>query len=53
VVLAEARSVADGVCTNNGAIPGKTLREAVLHFSGYKFRSIYGLNNHVKEKVTM
>ncbi len=53
VALAEARSVVGGVCTNTGTIPSKTLREAVLHFSGYKYRSIYGLNYHVKEKVTM
>jgi NAD(P) transhydrogenase len=53
VALAEARSVKGGVCTNTGTIPSKTLREAVLHFSGYKYRSIYGLNYHVKEKVTM
>ena len=53
VALAEARSVVGGVCTNTGTIPSKTLREAVLHFSGYKYRSIYGPNYHVKEKITM
>src|ERR1700720_2073131 len=28
-------------------------REAVLHLSGYNYRSIYGMNYKVKEKITM
>jgi NAD(P) transhydrogenase len=29
------------------------MREAVLHLSGYNYRSIYGINYRVKEKITM
>jgi NAD(P) transhydrogenase len=29
------------------------MREAVLHLSGYNYRSIYGMNYRVKEKITM
>jgi NAD(P) transhydrogenase len=29
------------------------MREAVLHLSGYNYRSIYGMNYKVKEKITM
>jgi len=53
VALVEMRSVVGGVCINTGTIPSKTMREAVLHLSGYNYRSIYGLNYRVKEKITM
>jgi NAD(P) transhydrogenase len=29
------------------------MREAVLHLSGYSYRSVYGMNYRVKEKITM
>ena len=29
------------------------MREAVLHLSGYNYRSVYGVNYRVKEKITM
>ena len=53
VVVVEARIVVGGVCINTGTIPSKTMREAVLHLSGYNYRSIYGINYRVKEKITM
>ena len=53
VVVVEARSVVGGVCINTGTIPSKTMREAVLHLSGYNYRSLYGVNYRVKEKITM
>jgi NAD(P) transhydrogenase len=53
VALIEMRSVVGGVCINTGTIPSKTMREAVLHLSGYTYRSIYGMNYRVKEKITM
>jgi NAD(P) transhydrogenase len=53
VAVVEARTVVGGVCVNTGTIPSKTMREAVLHLSGYNFRSIYGINYRVKEKITM
>src|SRR5579862_5624338 len=42
-----------GVCINTGTIPSKTMREAVLHFSGYNYQNIYGVNYRVKEKISM
>src|SRR5579875_2969045 len=51
-VVERMRSVG-GVCINTGTIPSKTMREAVLHLSGYNYRSIYGMNYRVKEKITM
>ncbi|MGA3011228.1 MAG: Si-specific NAD(P)(+) transhydrogenase [Terracidiphilus sp.] len=53
VCVVEARSVVGGVCVNTGTIPSKTMREAVLHLSGYNYRSIYGINYRVKEKISM
>ena len=53
VAVVEARSVVGGVCINTGTIPSKTMREAVLHLSGYNYRSVYGMNYKVKEKITM
>ena len=53
VAVVEARQVVGGVCINTGTIPSKTMREAVLHLSGYNYRSIYGVNYRVKEKITM
>jgi NAD(P) transhydrogenase len=53
VAVVEARTVVGGVCVNTGTIPSKTMREAVLHLSGYNYRAIYGINYRVKEKITM
>src|SRR5450755_3268102 len=53
VAVVEARSVVGGVCVNTGTIPSKTMREAVLHLSGYNYRSVYGMNYKVKERITM
>jgi len=53
VAVVEAKSVVGGVCINTGTIPSKTMREAVLHLSGYNYRSVYGMNYRVKEKITM
>jgi NAD(P) transhydrogenase len=53
VAVVEARSVVGGVCINTGTIPSKTMREAVLHLSGYNYRTLYGINYRVKEKITM
>jgi NAD(P) transhydrogenase len=53
VAIVEARSVVGGVCINTGTIPSKTMREAVMHLSGYNYRSLYGMNYRVKEKITM
>ena len=53
VAVVESRSVVGGVCINTGTIPSKTMREAVLHLSGYNYRNVYGMNYRVKEKITM
>jgi NAD(P) transhydrogenase len=53
VVVIERREIVGGACINTGTIPSKTMREAVLHLSGFQFQGIYGINYHVKDKITM
>lgn len=53
VALIEKRECIGGVCVNTGTIPSKTMREAVLHLSGFYYQSVYGMNYRVKEKITM
>src|SRR3984893_2712343 len=51
--LIEKLEVIGGTAINTGTIPSKTIREAVLHLSGYQYQSIYGVNYRVKELITM
>ena len=53
VALIEKREVFGGACINTGTIPSKTMREAVMHLSGYRYQGIYGMNYRVKEKINM
>jgi NAD(P) transhydrogenase len=53
VAVVESRDVVGGVCVSTGTIPSKTIREAVLHLSGYNYQNVYGVNYRVKEKITM
>lgn len=53
VALIEKQQEIGGVCINTGTIPSKTMREAVLHLSGYNYQNIYGINYRVKDKITM
>src|SRR5258708_39012964 len=53
VALAEKKAVVGGACINTGTIPSKTLREAVLHLSGFRERSIYGASYAVKQNITI
>ncbi len=53
VALVERKAVVGGVCINTGTIPSKTLREAVLHLSGYREHSFYGASYSVKQNITL
>ncbi len=53
VALIEKQTVVGGTCINSGTIPSKTMREAVMHLSGYNYQNIYGMNYRVKEKITI
>src|SRR4026209_2989950 len=53
VALVERKALAGGTCINTGTIPSKTMREAVLHLSGFQYQGIYGVNYRVKDQITM
>jgi NAD(P) transhydrogenase len=53
VAVLERKTIIGGVCINTGTIPSKTLREAVLHLSGYREHSLYGASYTVKQNITM
>ena len=53
VAIVERKAVVGGACINTGTIPSKTLREAVLHLSGYRERGFYGASYTVKQNITM
>src|SRR5947209_4235071 len=53
VALVEKLEVVGGTAINTGTIPSKTIREAVLHLSGFYYQSIYGVNYRVKDQITM
>ena len=51
--LIEKREVVGGASINTGTIPSKSMREAVMHLSGYSYQSIYGMSYRVKDKITV
>jgi len=53
VAMVERHIMVGGVCFNTGTIPSKTMREAVLHLSGFYDQAFYGASYHVKETITM
>ncbi len=53
VAVVEKQTMVGGVCINTGTIPSKTMREAVLHLSGFYDQAFYGANYHAKESITM
>jgi NAD(P) transhydrogenase len=53
VAMVERQTMVGGVCINTGTIPSKTMREAVLHLSGFYDQAFYGASYHAKEAITM
>lgn len=54
VALVERRSSdLGGVCVHTGTIPSKTMREAILHLTGYRHRGVYNDRYVQKRKITM
>src|SRR5262245_16156588 len=42
-----------GVCVHSGTIPSKTMREAILHLTGFRQRDVFGERYRDKRKITM
>lgn len=53
VALIERREVVGGTCLHTGTIPSKTLREAVLYFSGHALHDLYGVAYRPKNRITL
>jgi NAD(P) transhydrogenase len=53
VAIVERQTNLGGVCINTGTIPSKTMREAVLHLSGFYDKNFYGTNYNAKDHITM
>ena len=53
VALIDRASSVGGVCIHTGTIPSKAIREAVLHLTGIRERSVYGDSYSVKQDITM
>jgi NAD(P) transhydrogenase len=53
VLVVEKLASVGGVSVNTGTIPSKTMREAVLHLSGFYDKNFYGTNHTNKDTVTM
>ena len=53
VAVAERKRELGGVSVNTGTIPSKTLREAVLHLSGYREHIFHGEAYRLKQNIEM
>lgn len=53
VAIVERAASVGGVCIHTGTIPSKAIREAVLHLTGIRERSLYGDSYAVKHHITM
>ncbi len=53
VAVVDRAASVGGVCIHTGTIPSKAIREAVLHLTGIRERSVYGEGYAVKQTITM
>src|SRR6266849_1207731 len=53
VAVIDRREMLGGVSLHTGTIPSKTVREAILYFSGFRQRSFYGKDYQVKDNISV
>jgi len=53
VAIVDRNEMVGGVCIHGGTVPSKTLREAILHLTGFRHRSFYGSDYVVKDKISI
>lgn len=53
VAIVERRGMIGGMSLHTGAIPSKTLREAVLYLTGYRQRAFYGRDYKLKREISV
>jgi NAD(P) transhydrogenase len=52
-VVERHRELLGGVSLHTGTIPSKTIREAILHLTGYRHRDVYEESYRRKREITM
>ena len=52
VAIVDRHEMVGGVCLHTGTIPSKTVREAILHLSGFRQRLHYGRDYVVSERIS-
>lgn len=53
LVVERQRELLGGVSLHTGTIPSKTIREAILHLTGYRHRDVYEESYRRKREITM
>lgn len=53
VIVERRRELVGGVCLHTGTIPSKTMREAILHLTGFRQRDVYADRYRQKRGITM
>jgi NAD(P) transhydrogenase len=53
VAVIDTRKMLGGVTLHGGTLPSKTLREAILYFTGLRQRAFYGQEYRLKEHITV
>ena len=52
-IIERARELVGGVCLHTGTIPSKTMREAILHLTGFRQREVYAEQYRARGGITM
>ena len=52
-IVERRRELLGGVSLHTGTIPSKTIREAILHLTGYRHRDVYEDSYRRKREITM
>lgn len=52
-IVERQKALMGGVCLHTGTIPSKTMREAILHLTGYRQRDVYSDQYRRKRSITM
>ncbi len=51
-IIEQKQQTVGGSCLHTGTIPSKTLREAILYFTGHYMHSMYGSSYRLKDHIT-
>lgn len=52
-IIERQKELVGGVCLHTGTIPSKTIREAILHLTGFRQREVYQEQYRARKAITM